>query len=346
MRRLFILFTFILASSSVFAQGFFEPEKEGESYYDLSSKYTKRISRGDSTSLLKAIDGILVKTYNEELEAPEVILETAKVFSNWIRSCDRSNRCEKGILKAVFLIARNHNKIDDVFLFLINHELDRRKRRVTSLVDYFYKLESTKKYRAENNYDTSIVEKSLFNNGKQYIKKEKGLGQLTPRQRLYLFYSEDEVETMAVILKTFLNRSFATSGYLVFESEDGIKDRIELSATEKYKAAVKLLDREIKRAFHNRKLKKYPYYSDILASGLEVGIISNEMLNEMLQLPEIQESYTSIWKKIGKIAFRVGKSVLVLNPATSLYAMTAFLLIDSARQIKEENEKISTDHLF
>lgn len=348
MQKILLLGVFLFQLSWAYAQNdFFTPLREGESYYELSNSNTQKIiNQIGEEEASKRIETLLNKAFNDELEVYEVVDYTRFLFEDVLKNCRVKSRCERKKLDAIYLLARKYEKIDDVFLFLLQNFLENRKNNAISLVSYYYKLEFTKNLREEIGGDTLRVTENLFNNGKEYLKKEKGYGRLTPRQRLFLFYSEAEIDELTKILRRFLNRNFSTESYLIFELENGEQDRVDLSETEKYKAAVKLFDRELNRAYQDKKISRYPLYSDMLALGLETGVISHNMLNEMLKLPEIQDPYTPFWKKVGLVAYRIGRTVLMINPTTSLYAMTAFLVIDSVRQLKEENEKVSDDHLF
>lgn len=342
MKKTIFLF-FLILSASTFAQGenFFAPVREGDSIYKLNSRSMKKIP---TDNFSERFQSVLNRVFNEELNTEETIQTVKSEFGrSVIAHCGVKSRCQLKYTEALFKQARKEGLIDDVFLFHVFHKLNERSQEI-SLIDYAYKLETTQALRAENPYQEEI-EFNLFNAGKGFLKREKGFGILTPRQRLFLFYSEDEIELMANTLETFLNRHFSDSSFLVFMTGEA-EEKIELSSGEQYQAAVKLLNRDLKRAHVKGDLTRYPLYSDLLAAGLETGVLSNELLNEIIQLPELKDEHTSTWAKIGKIAARVGKTVLIVNPGTSLYALTAFLVIDSVKQIKEQNEKTSSDHLF
>ena len=343
MRLLAFIGLFFCGLASGQADQFFAPLREGQSRYDLTNGRTENLNKDE---VKKGMQKVLTAAFNEELEAPDFVLKTKEVFKELFRTCDQRRVCVNKELKAICYVSRDMGAIDDVLLYLLLHHLDEDTTKVPGLVSYYYKLEFTNSLRFKMGEDNSFVTLNRFNEEIRYRKREKGYGRLTPRQRLYLFYSEQEIEEMAVILKRFLNRNFSDESLLIFRNKGEADDTIELSQTEKYKAAVKLFDRDIKRAHENEKIRRLPLYVDMLTVGIETGIISINMLNEMIQMPEIQDPFTPLWKKVGNVALQFGRTVLVLNPTTSIYAMTAFLVIDSVRQMQEENDKVSDDHIF
>lgn len=342
-----VLFT-VYALAIHFAQAqdeFFRPVREGNSSYKTAKKSSEIIPLIKLDDSLKKIDVILEKTFSNEWGVEDILIETTKQFSGLLKTCKNSQRCKEKHLENLFYLARHHNRIDDTFLFLITKYIDK-KEEVIPFVEYLYKLDSTNKIREEKNQDTSVVTENLFLNEARFHLKVKKIGRLTPRQRLFILYSEQEIELLAQILEKFLSRNFSLESSLVFKVSETETESIPLSETEKYNAAVKLLNRDLARAFTDNKFSRPPMYADLLAAGLETGVISNEMLNELIKIEKLQDPYTSGWEKAGKIALRIGKTVLTVNPVTGIYAMSAFLVIESIQQIKAENEKVSDDHLF
>ena len=323
---------------------FFSPSNEGE------SRYKKQLTKINIDILGRQpkakIQNILNYLLESIPELEEVITYSKIVFheemSHQCKNKVFSHKCELRFVKDIFLYARKLNLIDDTFLYYI---INRKGIKFLAFSDYIYKLDYIKSKR-RGNHQLTPEHSNKLNSDKKFLVKEKNLGKLTPRQRLYLIYTEDEILIMANTLNEFIRNTFSISSEIHMERSNGTLKKFKLSPIEKYRLSKKILDRDLKRNYFEGEIRRIPLYVDLISSAQELNFITNNEVNEFMKSPDFSDKTPSTFQKLLRIFFKTGKIALSVNPVTSAYAITSFLIVDTIQQIKANNDKSSDDHLF
>lgn len=327
------------------SQNFFAPVREGKSKYVDLKNYQELSERYDTSTILKKMDIALNQVFNDEPDVAQVVAIFQTTFESEFNRYCGGKPCRKKLLRDILKIGRFNNKIDDVFYMLVNYYL-RKNKEMSSFQSYLYTIEYTRYVRSQSDRDNTFIEESAFNVEKRFNVKIKKIGKLTPRQRLYVLYDESEIELLGEIFSSMMARNFSLNSSIVFELSLGNEEIIDLSSTEQYRLALRLLDRDIERALGNGKLRRKPMYMDLLAVGVELGLVSNDLLNELVTLEELKDPTGEKRKQVLGLMYNITKTFLVVNPATSLYALPAFLIIESVNQARKNKESTYADSLF
>lgn len=261
-----------------------------------------------------------------------------------IKHCKKTLRnvvvnCSKYIQKLLLVRLRVDEIIDDVtFLALLKPEQTGLDLKAIEQKFYFINLEREKINPAK------AYQKFEFNPmaGKDFrVHVTKKLKNLTPRQRLYLLYSHEQIIKMAEIIKkatTIMNSK--SVNITVDEDGDGTLDMdpISLSFSGKYNLAIKYIKHSVKQEASTGVLVgKSPTFTDLLCASMEVGYFDAKELQAMLELPELRDPKVDGWKKAGKIIWTITKAGIMAIPGYGPLISIPIVLIEAIIEGKKQN---------
>lgn len=300
-------------------------------------------------------------------------LESENFFKDSVKNCQKNGRlnCDKFIKKNTLVLLRAEKMIDDVVFLLLENHLENPIKMVKTKEETKEKLKKhylsldlsslEQKYffvslkREEINPQTANLEFSFNPMSDKALKKEfKGkyahYKKLTPRQRLYLNYSHEQIIKLAEIVKLSSQIMNANRVAVVVDFDgDGTNDmEIEASYSEKYKLGLKILKRELERETVGGILQgKQPTFTDLLAASLEVGYFTPEQLKVMMDFPELRDPKPDTWKKVGKISWLIARAGIMAIPGFGMIAAIPIVIIEAVIEGTKQNGKAdTTDSLF
>ncbi len=200
-----------------------------------------------------------------------------------------------------------------------------------------------------------LRQKKVSNEGsplskKKYLKRFGKLKRLTPRQNTLYKYNYSQIKKMGKIMQTLEKRILAQSSGLYYDYDgDGTPDEVyELDEAEKYRMSVKLLRLELeKQSFSDGVFAdEKPDYHDLLVASNELGLVSDEDLEAMIELPYLYEEKPTFWQKAKSITWDIGKGVVMAIPGVNLYSIIPIVLVESYSKAKEKAGETSDLHLF
>lgn len=272
--------------------------------------------------------------------------------SNWFRrETQRKIHCVQKTVEDPIYYAYSRGHLDaTATIILLSKIQNKKKAAVTGRFGaYAHKVELLR-----NNY---LANQGAFNDGassplskKKYLEKFGKLKKLTPRQKTLLKYNYTQIKLLGDILIEFDKRVQAASAGIFYDFDgDGDPDDVYvLDPAEQYRATVKLLKLRLEKESRSGGpfYKNRPDFNDLLVAGNELGLISDKDLEAMIELPHLYEEGTPFWEKAGKIAWEVGKGVIMAVPGVNLYAIVPIVLVESYRDSKERADETSDLHLF
>ncbi|MFZ4714035.1 MAG: hypothetical protein ACOYL6_10000 [Bacteriovoracaceae bacterium] len=266
-----------------------------------------------------------------------------------IKSCKHSLRnvtvnCERFILKLLAVRLRLDHILDDVAYLLLTKGDDIELDLKTLEQKYFFvnlKREEINPIKAYVPFEFNPM------NGKDFKVKVGKLKKLTPRQRLYLVYTPDQIIKMAEIIKKASTIMNSKSVQIVIDEDgDGKEDMdpIVLSYSGKYNLAIKVIKHSLEEETTTGKLiGKKPTYTDLLCASMEVGYFDANELKAMLALPELRDPKVDGWKKAGRIAWIITKAGIMAIPGWGPLIAIPVILVESIIEGQNENAK-HADH--
>lgn len=296
-------------------------------------------------------------------------LENEIFFQNSVKNCQRKLKlhCPQKIKLSILVLLREEKIIDDVaYLILENqlkHPLKIKKEKILPNKRHLHLnlSELEQKYffinlkREEINPQTANIEFTFNPMNDQALKREfKGkfthYKKLTPRQRLYLNYSHEQIIKLAEIVKLASLIMNANRVAIVADFDgDGVNDlEIETSYSEKYKLGLKILKRELNREINGGILDgKHPTFTDLLAASMEAGFFTPEQLKVMMDFPELRDPKPDTWKKVGKISWLITRAGIMAIPGFGTIAAIPIVIIEAIIEGTKQNDKADpTDSLF
>lgn len=185
---------------------------------------------------------------------------------------------------------------------------------------------------------------------KNFLKKFGKLKKLSPRQSTLLRYNYTQIKVMGDILIEFDKRANAISSgiYFDFDGDGQVDDTYVMDPADQYRASVKLLKLKLEKESQSGGLfhKNKPSFEDLLVSANELGLISDEDLTAMTELPYLYKEGVPLWKKAANIAWEVGKGVIMAIPGVNLYSIIPIVLVESYIDSKERANETSDLHLI
>lgn len=223
---------------------------------------------------------------------------------NWKNTRDLDNQ----IIKLNFLALRN--KVISLETFKKLEVLRKIKiKNQTIALDHYLKIINEAKDKLTKSPEI-ITENSFPTN---YVSRRDGI---TQRENLYLKYTSTEVVILAQIIEKASKRIDAKYASLSWKySEDEEIDIYVLSPMEQYRAAIKMLRRDMaetmrSEAFQNKNVQ----YEDLIAAAYETGLIKSSELNHVLKFEELWNPKTPKWKAYMNFAFSLGGTATFFLP--------------------------------
>lgn len=200
--------------------------------------------------------------------------------------------------------------------------------------------------------ESAAFEFSSFSdlNSKTTREKISALKTLSSRQRLYTIYNKRQISLLSSVLERGIEVIQAGRADITVKSSEGkITHEIPLSSQEKYRFALKLILRD----FH--RLQNDPQFSeissemeliDLLSAGLETGVISGQVVNELMGGAALNILPGSFWERHSKMAISLAKTGALLMPGGGAYVLVGIILAESFFNRGDKSASQKIDHLF
>lgn len=304
-------------------------------------------------NLKEDIDNILeqLTTRMNSIDVFRLMIQTDSLKPRY-QFCKKSKedrRCLIEALETPIIYSFAINEIDNTSAVILLNKLynSKRAKYTGTLSSYTHKVKLLRKsYLKRQDKITNNSPLSI----KKYSKKIKKLKHLSPRQYTLLRYNYSEIKQMGKVMQKFEQRVLANEAGLYFDYDgDGENDEnYVLDEAEKYRMSVKLIKIELEKlsqtgqVFHDKK----PSFHDLLVASNELGLISDNDLGQMVELPFLYEKKKSAWVKAGKITWEVGKGVIMAIPGINLFSIIPIVLVESIINAKDKANETSDLHLF
>jgi hypothetical protein len=281
---------------------------------------------------------------------PEVEQHFDQCMQNLSEIEQRLEMCQSFILEDLIRLAFADELIDETSSLILKHQATQNKRApfFGRITDYAGKIRLIQKNRNLNRNDSPITEATL--NHKNHRTSFGKLKKITPRQKLLLQYNYTQIKYMGDILLKLDRRMQAQRAGVFYDyNNDGIADdSYIIDAADQYRMTVKLLKLELEKESHQGGMfaDNKPTFTDLLSAAEELGLIESEQLKVMLDLPELNQKKEEKWKMAGKIAYNIGKGVLMVIPGVNIYAIIPIVLVESYFENKKLQNNTSDLHLF
>lgn len=154
---------------------------------------------------------------------------------------------------------------------------------------------------------------------------------ITRRTRLYMTYDSTQVMMLAQLIEKTAKRMDAKQVSLHFRYNDEGEEVYIFSPMEQYRAAIKMLRKEMGElmrsdAFQNTGLE----YDDLIAAAYETGFIKSEELEYVLKFEDFWNPQTPRWKSYANFAFSLaGTATFYLPPPWNIVGAIALVLSQS-----------------
>lgn len=292
----------------------------------------KEFSKNEIQNIEQELKDYYLKQRSNQ-EFKDLILQKPFIQREII-SCQKSlknviKNCESHIIKILIKRLRSEAIIDDVTFFALNSKENQLDLKQIEQKYFFINLK-----REEIN-PNNAYKKFEFNplEGKDFLGKVGKLKNLTPRQRLYLLYSSEQIIKMADLIKKTSRMMNAKNVQITFDEDgDGKEDleAIELSYTGKYNLAIKYLKHQIELETSNGILiGKKPTFTDLLTATMEVGYFDEHEMKVLLELKELRDPKVDKYKKALKITWLITKAGIMAIPGYGPLIAIPIVLVEA-----------------
>lgn len=252
--------------------------------------------------------------------------------------------------KSFIIILRYRNKIDNLFFLIVDDHIRNFTPTLKDLKEYLQTLNSIYNYRKRTiPEDYNKMQSTTFLNTRNLSRNYAGYKGLLVRQVLYLKYNAFQIKFLSNVLKKALTVMNSPNAYVYVEMNDeAFEDlKFELSYTEKYRLGVKLLNHQLAKLANDRRFGFKPQLIDVLAAGIDTGIISVPLLAHMYNMEEFKDSYRNRYKIYWKVLKNIGKVLVINTPVIGQVSLIPIMIIETKQQIEEMRQEAANEtHLF
>ncbi len=331
-------------------------EREIESALATNSKLSKLQAEWAEKGLGEELEqnGILEKLQSGEIRAQVFIeiLKKTNSLQSALHHCFNPFGCEKGALKEAVLYLRSIKEIDDTAgLILLAHVKNNKKQlnwlqhRKLDLPDYINTLKGIERSRTSLN---AVLEGSSLTSRKRRV-SVKPWGKISPRQELFLKYDLFEIKVLTGILEKTQKRITADSIAIIvdFDGDGSTDETIPVSPAERYRFAHKMLTLEVEnetlsQGFLAGKAVAGPH---LIMAASEMGLVNEQILNELIQMPELQNKKSEKGKMYLNALWSIGKAGLMAVPG-GIYFVLPIVIVESYFSAQKEKEKKNAPTIF
>ena len=172
-------------------------------------------------------------------------------------------------------------------------------------------------------------------------------GALSVRSSLYTKYSKAQIEDMVDLLQDMTIRLGADKTHIVFSKiDDVVIEKVKLTHTEKFRASVKLYQREKRKMMQLERIgEKYKdfSYKEHIALAYELGLINDVDVQTLSNLQKEVKERTLLQKGVSE-ARKYGVFAAALGGATAGFVYTLIVSIADSYINKDAKAKPNYDH--
>lgn len=347
--KILSLLSFIFCINAALCEEFYHNYFDGNNY--VSQKEYDSITSGLSSSLVnESLTSLLSK---EKYPTTKSFVEHfEKEIGESCLGLRREKKCIRNKLENVIGVLRFEDKIDNQFYLIVQDYISNNEAVLPDLKNYLLTLHSVFNLRKINLPETYDHKYNMsFLNTRRMSRRAASYSGLYPRQVLYYTYNSFQIKALSSIFEKTLKIMNSSNAYIHIdlandeESEDFL--HIDLSYTEKYRLAVKLLSQEVAKLPLTGGFPNRPLFIDVLMAAVETGVISKDVMEVMIFRDDFTDSYRNRFKIYGEIAKRLGLTALTYTPVIGQLALIPIILLETRQQIKDQKRRDSDEtHLF
>lgn len=179
-----------------------------------------------------------------------------------------------------------------------------------------------------------------------FVAKKSGKSKVSHRIRLYDQYSSIQISLMGdVVRKLRMRLDSPKIEISVYANSDEVVEVITLDPMERFRFAIKVLRKEMKLLGTNSYFNgRAPSYTDLMAAGYEMGVVTAKELDEVAGLEEIWNPKKTFIQKVGEWVRMFGGVLSVVVPQP--FGFIPSLAMIGMQAIAQETTDDTTDSLF
>ncbi|MCT4642165.1 MAG: hypothetical protein N4A33_07670 [Bacteriovoracaceae bacterium] len=320
---------------------------------NLSKSQIRKAQRSKENSIYNSIfNSFTSKTTHQDFINSFLKIEKInKQYNRCKLNPDNSDKyCLRLSLQKIIYYGYSRKYLDATATMILLSKFTYKKGKYSGGLDsYASKIHLLQKSYTKNQKDTTNYSLSPLSD-KKYLKSFGKLKKLTPRQSTLLRYNYSQIKFMGKIMQDFEQRVLAINSGVFFDFDgDGKQDETYIfDEAEKYRLSVKLLKLELEKKSHTGEVFEgnKPDFHDLLVASSELGLINNEALAQMIEMPYLYEQKVSPWIKVGNITWEIGKSIAMAMPGINLFAIIPIVLVESIKSSKDKKNETSDLHII
>lgn len=170
---------------------------------------------------------------------------------------------------------------------------------------------------------------------------------ITRRDRLYITYDSTQVMIMAQLMEKTSRRMDAIEASLHFRyaGDNGETEIYILSPMEQYRAAIKMLRKELAELMRSDTFKNTGLqYEDLVSAAYETGYIKSEELDYILKFEDFWNPKTPKWKTYANFAYSLaGTATFYLPPPWNIIGAVG-LVLSQSKILKKDQDPDEDDN--
>lgn len=173
-----------------------------------------------------------------------------------------------------------------------------------------------------------------------------GKAKASHRMKLYQVYSSIQISLMGdVVRKLKMRLDSPRIEISVHDSSDQVVETISLDPMERFRFAIRVLRKEMRLLAINTYFGgRAPAYTDLMAAGYEMGIVTAQELDEVAKLEEIWNPRKTFLQRVGEWVRMFGGVLAIVVPQP--FGFVPSLAIIGIQAVAQDNPDDTTDSLF
>lgn len=179
-----------------------------------------------------------------------------------------------------------------------------------------------------------------------FVANKAGKSKTSHRIRLFDQYSSIQISLMGdVVRKLRMRLDSPRIEISVYEDSDEVVEVITLDPMERFRFAIRVLRKEMKLLGTNSYFNgRQPSYTDLMAAGYEMGIVTAQELDEVAGLESIWNPKKTFLQKVSEWVRMFGGVLSIVVPQP--FGFVPSLAMIGMQAITQENTDDTTDSLF
>ncbi len=340
-----LLLCALLSSSLIRAQSVYSELSLMESDY-VSSKVCEKLKSKKGKEFAYELIGKIFTDDNKE-KTTEELLELFRDES----SIELLPLHKLDVIK----LARCHRQIDDVIFSLFRKQIQfeiQRAREETVFSEPVTRLKMQEYVVKKSSIQNKVrgLDKTTKNPFplKKFPMEVYGIKGLTMRERLYTYYSERQMRSMAKVIDRILNIIDAEKVETKINLRDGSDPIIiEHTPSDIYRLALRMFTMERKRIVSEPGNGHLPFLPiDFVASAHELKVIDSDVVHLLTEDESFFKPEKSMAKKLASYFGKLGLTAAQLNPASAPYALLGIIIYNTYTEVNKIKNSVEAENFY